>query len=136
MRSPLPRLGCGLAAVLLVFVIASTGWSFAAENVIQPSTIGYTIVPITANQLKPPECASLDLTSYIVITGAGAIHGTDGNDLILGSAGMDMIHAGAGDDCIVGGGGGDQIFGDAGNDVCIGGGDNKDKFHDCETVVP
>ncbi len=120
---------------LLLIVAGSTRWSFAAENIVPSSTIGYASVPITANQLKPPQCAALDLTNYIVITGNGAIHGTVGNDLILGSPGKDNIHGGAGDDCIVGGGGGDQIFGDAGNDVCIGGGDKKDKFHDCETVV-
>ncbi len=136
MRSPLPRFGYTLVVGLLVFVVASTGWSFAAENIVQPSVIGYASAPITANQLKPPECSSLNLTNYIVITGNGAIHGTIGNDLILGSAGKDNIHGDTGDDCIVGGGGGDQIFGDAGNDVCIGGGDNKDKFHNCETIVP
>lgn len=134
--SPFRRLRYMVAVGLLVIVASSTGWSFAAENIIQPSTIGYASVPITANQLKPPECAFLDLTNYIVIVGNGAIQGTDGNDLILGSAGKDNIHGNGGDDCIVGGGGGDQIFGDAGNDVCIGGGDKKDKFHDCTVIVP
>ena len=130
------RLRYAIVIGLLVFIAGTTGWSFAAQNVIQPSTISYASVPITANQLKPPQCAMLDLTNYIVIVGNGAIHGTNGNDLILGSSGKDNIHGNGGDDCIVGGGGGDQIFGDVGNDVCIGGGDNKDKFHDCETVVP
>ncbi len=125
-----------ILAGLLVLIAGSSGWSFAAENIVEPSVIGNGSIPITANQLKPPQCAALDLTNYIVITGNAAIHGTAGNDLILGSPGKDNIHADSGNDCIVGGGGGDQIFGDDGYDVCIGGGDNKDKFHDCEVVVP
>ncbi len=136
MMRMLRRWRYAFAAGLLILVLASTGWSFAAENIVEPSLIGSVSIPVTAAQLKPPECAALDLTNYIVISGNGAIHGTDGNDLIIGSAGKDNIHAGGGDDCIVGGGGGDQFFGDAGNDVCIGTGDSKDKFHDCEVVVP
>ncbi len=136
MTRTLRRWRYAIGAGLLTVILASTGWSFAAENIVEPSIIGYVSVPVSAEQLKPPECAALDLTNYIVVTGNGAIHGTDGNDLIIGSAGKDNIHAGAGDDCIVGGGGGDQFFGDAGNDVCIGTGDSKDKFHDCEVEVP
>ena len=84
----------------------------------------------------PLVCQSLGVTNYIVITGSGAIHGTDANDLIIGSSDKDTIHAGAGNDCVVGNGGADQIFGDDGFDVCIGGGDFKTQFHDCEVVIP
>lgn len=120
----------------LVVVLASTGWSFAATNTVEPSVIGYASAPITAQQLAPSACAGLGLTNYIVITGSAAIQGTNGNDLILGSPGKDNIHGNGGNDCIMGGGGADHIYGDAGYDVCIGGGDNKDKFQGCEVVIP
>ena len=75
--------------------------------------------PITANDLKPPECAALPLT--IVIVGSGTINGGSSNALILGSAGVDTIRGQGGNDCILGGGGNDDIRGGNGTEVLIGG---------------
>ena len=86
---------------------------------------------ITANTLKPTECAGITLTS--VVRGSGNINGTTGNDLILGSAGADTIDGKNGDDCILGGGGNDGLTGSAGTDVCIGG-PGTDTFTNCETT--
>lgn len=164
----LRRLRRLLGCLLVIGVVTSIAWSFAASNMVEASHAGDMLVdappPViptptstaTATPSPTPSptetpiptptptpipnipavCMSLGLTNYIVITGSGAIHGTDGNDLITGSAGKDTIHAGAGNDCIVGNGGADQIFGDDGFDVCIGGGDLNTQFHDCEIEIP
>jgi Ca2+-binding RTX toxin-like protein len=49
------------------------------------------------------------------------IHGTAGNDYLVGGAGNDVMRGLAGDDFIVGGDGNDSISGDAGNDMVFGG---------------
>jgi hypothetical protein len=164
----LRRLRRVFGCLLVIGVVTSIAWSFAASNMVEASHAGDMLVDAAPPQVTPTQtptqpptptetstpsptatetttatpspiplvCASLDITNYIVITGSGAIHGTDGNDLITGSAGKDTIHAGAGNDCIVGNGGADQIFGDDGFDVCIGGGDFRAQFHDCEIIIP
>ena len=51
---------------------------------------------------------------------------TDGDDVILGTAGSDVIDAGAGNDVVCGGDGDDVISGGAGKDVIFGGaGDDR-----------
>jgi hypothetical protein len=169
----LRRLRRLFGCLLVIGVVTSIAWSFAANNIVEASHAGDMLVdapppviPTPTPTMPPTEtptetptpsptetptptptptpfpnlplvCASLDVTNYIVITGTGAIHGTDENDLIIGSTGKDNIHGGAGNDCIVGNGGGDQIFGDDGFDICIGGLlDVQTKFHDCEVVIP
>jgi hypothetical protein len=174
----LRRLRHLFGCLLVIGVVTSIAWSFAASNMVEASHAGDMLVdappPVipTPTPTMPPTptptttatptdtptptptetptptptptpipniplvCVSLNVTNYIVVTGSGAIHGTDENDLITGSPGKDTIHAGAGNDCIVGGGGADQIFGDGGFDVCIGGLDLKAQFHDCEIIVP
>jgi Ca2+-binding RTX toxin-like protein len=86
---------------------------------------------ITANTLKPTECAGITLTN--LVTGSGTINGTTAADLILGSAAVDTISGGTGTDCILGGGSNDSINGGAGADVCIGGPGPADTFTNCET---
>ena len=55
MMRTLRRWRYAFVAGLLIVVLASTGWSFAADNIVEPSLIGYVSVPVTAAQLKPPE---------------------------------------------------------------------------------
>ena len=69
--------------------------------------------PLTANDLKPTECAGISLTN--VINSGGTFNGTPGNDLILGSVGIDVVDGFSGKDCIVGGDQGDQLFGGTGS---------------------
>ncbi|WDI30159.1 PA14 domain-containing protein [Hyphococcus flavus] len=63
------------------------------------------------------------------------IHGTDGNDKLVGSSGADVIFGGGGNDRIIGKAGADELYGGAGNDkiyadaedTVIDGGDGNDR---------
>ena len=136
----------GLAVVVVISVFTAV----AASNTVSGSRAGQDQSSITGNDLKPAECAGINITNIVDI-GAGE-SGTPGNDLILGTAGVDtVIRGGAGDDCILGGGGNDRrrffifwipgLFGDEGDDVLIGGpgqdacygGAGNDTYYGCET---
>ena len=121
----------GLATVLLVLTF---GVAMTATNVVPPSRAGSTDAgPPTANQLKPPECAALNLIRVVV--GAGPTPGTGWADLMIGSPGADTMAGRGNDDCILGGAGDDYLRGDGGKDVCIGGPGN-DTFHTtCEEKI-
>ena len=104
-----------------------------ATNVVPSSRAGSTNgARPTANQLKPPACAALDLT--IATSGGGG--GGGQNALRLGTAGNDTLTGGAGDDCLVGGAGNDRLIGNGGTDVCIGGPGNDNLHGSCETQIP
>ena len=103
----------GIALIGLIAVSAAS--AFAAANSVPASRLDDDSFPITANDLKPSECAALNLTNIVV-----AGNGTSGNDLILGTAGNDSLRGSDGDDCIVGGGGDDNIDGQKGNDILLG----------------
>jgi len=118
---------------LIALILASVITAVAAANTVPPSRLTDQSRPITANDLKPPECAALNLREIVV--GSGDIKGTGKNELILGSSGPDTIRSLPGDDCILGGGGDDHLSGDKDTDVCIGGPGN-DTFDDsCETQI-
>lgn len=120
---------CGGLALLL----ASIGSALATANTVAQSRAGVVVQPITANDLKPIECAGLNLTT--VIAGSGTINGGSQSALILGSAGADTINGKGGSDCMLGGGGNDSFNGGNGNqDVCIGG-PGTDTFKNCETTI-
>lgn len=106
-----------LGALALLF--ASIAGAFATANTVVQSGADDLRTAITANALKPPECAALNLTSVIV--GSGTINGGGGSSLILGSAGADSISGQGGSDCILGGGGNDYLSGGKGAEVLIGG---------------
>jgi Ca2+-binding RTX toxin-like protein len=101
--------------VLMGLVILGVLNAFAATNTIPAKRLDDDSISISANNLKPPECSSLNLTSIVV-----AGNGTTGNDLILGTAGDDTLNGDDGDDCIVGGGGNDTLQGQKGNDIVLG----------------
>lgn len=107
------RLPMVLLAGLILFSVASAA---AAGNTIATSATSDQSFPVTANQLKPPECASLDLQSVII----GGLPNA-GSDLVIGTPGDDILRGGQGDDCIVGGGGNDRINGGTGADIILGG---------------
>ncbi len=119
---------------LLALILAGVISALAAANTVDESGAEDSSRAITANDLKPTECASLNLTSVVQI-GVGAP--TNGNDLILGTPGGDLINAQNGDDCIVGGNGNDIILGGNGSDVILGdagadwllGGNNSDTLY-------
>jgi len=77
--------------------------------------------------------ATFPVASHDIIVGGGACanptivcqanvpcNGTNGADVILGTAGNDTINAGAGNDIVCGGAGNDTINGGAGNDMLFG----------------
>jgi Ca2+-binding RTX toxin-like protein len=115
----------GLAALIII----SSATAFAAANTTPATNVGYQTVNVSINNLKPSTCTGLFLTN--LVTGAGTLTGTEGNDLILGSPDIDVIDGLGGDDCILGGGGDDQVTGGDGTDICIGG-PGTDTFINCE----
>jgi Ca2+-binding RTX toxin-like protein len=118
---------------LLLLAVANLVTAIADANTVPPISLGDQSRALTANDVKPPECAGLDLVD--VIGGSGIIDGTPGNDLILGSPGVDTIFGAGGDDCILGRGGADTLDGGPGEDICSGGTDPV-TYTDCETILP
>jgi hypothetical protein len=97
---------------LIVLFLLSGRLAIAASNTVQDSDAGHDTSAITPNDLKPDECAALNLTAKI--SGSGTFSGTAAAELITGSSGVDIIDGGGGDDCIVGGGENDDLNGGAG----------------------
>lgn len=129
--------------VLLTLVVISISSAMGAANSVPESSKLDATIALTAEHLKPPECAGVSLTNIVV--GSGTIAGSSGNDLILGSAAADTIRGADpavlgsdGGDCILGGGGNDTIYGDgtlwglwgASDDVILGGAGNDAIYGD------
>lgn len=117
---------------VVVLMSANLIGVMTAANSVPPSHAGNQVDGIEANDLKPDDCAALNLTA--VIGGSALIGGTAASELMLGSELPDTIDGGGGDDCIVGGPGGDNLTGGGGTDICIGG-DGLDTFLGCETAI-
>jgi len=117
---------------LIALILVSAASAFAAGLATPAVNVDMQSFSVTANTIKPDACNALSLAN--IITGAGTITGTSGNDLILGSAGIDLINGMGGDDCILGGASIDTIDGDSDTDVCIGGA-GIDIFLNCETTL-
>lgn len=105
-----------LAVVVLGTFVVSVA---TAANTVPGSKATVADHAVTANQLKPTQCANVDLAN--VVTGGLIVTGTSSNDLVLGSATSTALEGGAGDDCLVGGLLGETLVGGAGYDICIGG---------------
>lgn len=104
--------------------------ALAAANSVPATKAGRSSSTIGVNNLKPPQCAALNLTAIVVGT-----DGTGANELVLGSAAGQTMRGRGGADCVLGGGGNDALRGDAGIDVCIGG-PGTDSFNaTCETQI-
>jgi Ca2+-binding RTX toxin-like protein len=104
----------GMTLVITMVLLSVIG-AFAASNTVPSTRLDEDTKSITANDLKPSDCSSLNLTNIVV--GAS---GTNANDLILGTSSGDNFRGDDGDDCIVGGGGDDQLQGQRGNDIILG----------------
>ena len=138
--------------ILLVLIAGAVFTAVAASNTLPSIRVDEDSFPVTADDLKPPECNGITLTN-IVDVGAGET-GTPNNDLILGTDKNDAeILGGAGDDCILGGKGNERqrvgtewvpgLYGEDGNDILIGGpgnndycdgGDGTDTYYSCEVT--
>ena len=68
-------------------------------------------------------CAGRPAT--LVMSSAGTVRGTDGADVIIGSAGPDVIRSGGGRDVVCAGAGKDRVHSQGGDDV-VRGGDGAD----------
>jgi len=120
----------------------SIGVTATAANQVPVTGLGEASIGISANQLKPPECAGINITNVII--GSGNINGTSADDLILGSSAIDFITGGSGNDCILGGAGNDTLHGGFGNDVLMGGPGidicygmfGEDQSYGCEIWLP
>ena len=121
-----------LPALLAVSLAVAVGVQPAsgASNTTPATRAGRAVYAIGPNTLKPPECASLTLTSLVTTA-----TGTNAADLQLGTANADSLNGGAGSDCIIGGGGNDTINGGGGTNICIGG-PGTDTFTNCATTYP
>lgn len=114
---------------LLALILVSITSAFAAGLSVSDSNVGQRSIAVTAEDIKPDNCASLYLTT--IVSGSGILSGTSANDLIIGSTGVDTIDGLGGNDCILGGGGDDLIAGSDGMDICLGG-SGTDTFTTCE----
>ena len=128
----MPRKLFWLILLSLPFMILlSAIFAFTASNTVSVSGLDdESQPPVTAEQLKPSACDGLTLGT--IITDG---NGSTGNDLVLGTAGIDTLDGGEGDDCLVAGDGDDTLDGGPGDgDVCIGGA-GVDDISNCETII-
>jgi Ca2+-binding RTX toxin-like protein len=111
-------------------IVCTLAFVLTAANVVPSTNVGRTQQGISAQNLAPPECAGMGLTT-VVTNGTG----TNGNDLVLGDGAANTLSGGRGDDCLVGGAGNDTLRGQNDVDVCIGGA-GTDTYQQCETQYP
>jgi Ca2+-binding RTX toxin-like protein len=116
------------AGALLVALLV---FAFSAANTVPASHAGRSQQAIAVQDIAPPQCAGMGLTTLITNGNGGA-----GNDLVLGTAAGETLNGNNGDDCLVGGGGDDFLKAGSGTDVCLGGGGANEKFSQCETTYP
>lgn len=115
-----------------LLVALSAASVFTAQNAVSGSRAEQADDSISANELKPAECASVSVSN--TVSGSGTVNGTLFGDLVVAGSGDDTIDGGGSGDCILGGAGADTIKGSGGSDVCIGG-PGADTFDpDCETT--
>lgn len=108
---------------------------FAATNTV-PATNAAQVgaIAITADTLKPPDCAGITVTA--LATGSGTFATANAAELVVGSAGIDTINTKNGSDCVVAGDGNDAIDCGGGTDVAVGGpGTDTNTGSRCETFV-
>ena len=94
----------GLVGLLLLSIFTAQASSVRVPQ----SSLGRSSRAITANDLKPSQCAGLNLAA---VSGNG-INGTA--TLILGTSALDTLTGASASDCIVGGGGFDFLNGNSG----------------------
>ncbi len=125
-----PRPGAGATVAALVIGLLPVNGAVGAGNTVPGSKVTRYATAITANTLKPIDCAAITLTTVV----AGNA-GTNAAELVLGSAAANSMSSGGGNDCVLGGGGNDSINCGAGTDVAIGG-PGTDTFNsNCETRI-
>jgi Ca2+-binding RTX toxin-like protein len=111
-------------------------FAIAANSIVPVTYLTDQTRIVTANDLKPAACSSINFTSiFYCPMGGGACNATDDSELVIGSPAIDDIQSGNVNYCFLGGGGNDSIRGEQNTDVCIGG-SGTDSFHpSCETQM-
>jgi Ca2+-binding RTX toxin-like protein len=113
-----------LAGGFALLIAVSIGSATAASMAVPGSRMGTQSIPVTGNQLRPPQCPALYGNSDKSQVRFASPNFTGSGStplLILGTAGNNTIQGGNGADCIVGGGGNDTLQGRQGGDIIIGG---------------
>ena len=139
-----------------LLLMMSSLHALAASNTVPSSRLSQQEFSITANDLKPPECAGLFLTDIYLPNETDKVMGSNTNDLVLGSTTVKYAKGKKGNDCLLSGGGtidkflqgrsGDDVLinmgegscimnGGQGNDICYQNGGNCEVIN-CETVYP
>ncbi len=140
------------AGIILLLLGALSMVGMATSNSVPVSGLGTSAYSIGANDLKPPQCASKNLTGIQIVNGIGFggsgstlilassgidyIFAGDGDDCVLAGAGNDYVNAGDGDDVILAGSGADYVNGGPGYDICYGVFDPGDVTVSCEVKLP
>ena len=132
MMGLVPRLLRLTAAIVFGLLVVSVVASLTAANTVPASRAGDSSRSATPDTLKPSACSGITLSAKV--SGAGTFGGTNADELISGSAGVDTISARNGNDCVLGGAGNDDLNGGPGTDVCIGGA-GTNTFAACETQL-
>lgn len=114
----------------VIAIVCTLALVLTAANTVPSTNVGRSQQAIGVQNLAPPECAGMGLTT-LVTNG----NGSNGNDLLLGDAAANTLSGGNGNDCLVGGAGNDTLRGQGGTDVCIGGA-GTDTYQQCETQYP
>ncbi len=106
----LPTAGLVLATSLLAGTLAvpASAGAFDPDPILPPPTWPIDLTPRCQGELA-------------TIWGVGPLYGTDGDDVIVGSAAVDYIDGRGGDDLICGGGARDYLYGRDGHDRIFGG---------------
>src|SRR5688572_15277087 len=91
-----PRLALLVLGTLICTAVVT---ALSSANVVPASRASDTQNPITANNLKPSECAGLNVTAKIA--GSGTLTGTAAAELIVGGPGADTISGGGRGDCVL-----------------------------------
>jgi Ca2+-binding RTX toxin-like protein len=124
-----------ILVALSVLIVISLVSAYAANNTVPVTRLTDQTTTVTANMLKPADCARITVTTIVYCSTAGGVcDGTSASELIIGSPFTDKIQGKGGADCIVGGDGDDDIQGNQASDICIGGPGN-DVFRKCETAI-
>ncbi len=87
---------------LLILVLASILTATAASNTVPPSRLTNQTKPISANDIKPSQCADFTLSSIVVCGSSPVCNGKTANELIIGLPGTSKINGHAGQNCCVG----------------------------------
>lgn len=122
----LTRLALALMAAATFVLVTGV----AASNIVPPSHAGATSQLVTANSLKPAQCAALNLS--VVVSGPDN-SGATANQLLLAGPADTAVVGGSGDDCIVASTSAATIDGGTGTNVCFGG--STTVFTNCQTQV-